>query len=424
MLESQISFLVAPTALDANLLDHFAKQSGFIVRKTPGFSADGFLLSCLKAISTGKASFRALARCLVQGGAKPLSRQALHYRSNHSGVEFLREVARELTGKLSSSAVSHEFTRILIQDSTQLRMHRGNVEHFRAVSNQGGPTAGAKLDCIGEIFSGALVDTKITEGHTQDKTSGPRLLDHLTPGDLVLRDMGYFDIKSFKVIEECGAHWISRLHGMAAVTLPCGKPLEKLLKRTSLNTLDEPCVMVTEKQHNCRLIAIRTPEPLAARRRALKRHKRKLNKTNPNKNSLVREGWTIYLTNLPAEQWSAAQIHLLYGQRWNIEIRFRALKSSTEMKSALNRKTNRHHLEILLFAAVIQSLLCTLQHQRIRCLQHPRASEATIELVSSWLQSVILVMRRINDPIRYDLRHLFPEKRKRKSLQHKLKALF
>lgn len=145
MLESQISFLVAPTALDANLLNHFAKQSGFIVRKTPGFSADGFLLSCLKAISSGKASFRALARCLVHGGAKPLSRQALHYRSNHSGVEFLREVARELTGKLSSSAVSKEFTRILIQDSTQLRMHRGNVEHFRAVSNQGGPTAGAKL---------------------------------------------------------------------------------------------------------------------------------------------------------------------------------------------------------------------------------------------------------------------------------------
>lgn len=426
MLESQISSLSGPTGLDAHLLDLFAKQTGFVVRKTTGFSAGGFLLSCLKAVSTGKASFRALARCMVHGEAKSLSRQALHYRSNLSGVEFLRKVASHLTGKLSAStsAAGEGFSRILIQDSSQLRMHRGNVEHFRAVSNQGGPTAGAKLDCIGEIVSGALLDTKITEGHTQDKTSGPRLLDHLSPGDLVLRDMGYFDIKSFKVIEERGAHWISRLHGMAAVTLPSGKLLEKSLKSTRLNTIDEPCVMVTEKRHNCRLIAIRTPEPLAARRRALKRHKRKLNKTNPSKNSLVREGWTIYLTNLPADQWSAEQIHALYGQRWNIEIRFRALKSSTEMKSALNRKTNRHHLEILLLAAVIQSLLCALQHQKIRLLKHPRAVETSIELVSAWLQSVILTMCRINDPIRCDPRHLLPEKRKRKTLRQKLNALF
>lgn len=303
-------------------------------------------------------------------------------------------------------------------------MHAGNVGHFRALSNNWGPNAGAKLDCIGEIHSGALLDKKITEGHTQDKTSGPRLQDHLMHGDLVLRDMGYFDIRNFKVIEECGAHWISRLHGMAAVTLPCGKPLEKLLKHTRLDTLDKPCVSVTDKHHNCRMIAIRTPEPLAARRRALKSIKRKLNKTNPNKNSLIREGWTICLTNLPADQWRAGQIHALYGQRWNIEIRFRALKSSTEMKSALNRKTNRHHLEILLLAAVIQSLLCALHHQKIRLMKHPRACETSIELVSAWLQSVILTMCRIDDPIRCDPRHLIPEKRKRKALRQKLNAVF
>ena len=52
---------------------------------------------------------------------------------------------------------------------------------------------------------------------------------------------------------------------MAAITLPCGKSLEKLLKHTGLDPLDVPCVSVTDKQHNCRLIAIRTPAPQAAR---------------------------------------------------------------------------------------------------------------------------------------------------------------
>ena len=46
-------------------LESLAKESGFIVRKTKGFSASGFVLSLIKSVITGKPSFNQLALTLV-----------------------------------------------------------------------------------------------------------------------------------------------------------------------------------------------------------------------------------------------------------------------------------------------------------------------------------------------------------------------
>ena len=62
-----------------------------MMREAPGFSADGLLLTGLKAISTDDASFRTLARRHVHCGAKPVIPKALNCRSNASDVEFPRE---------------------------------------------------------------------------------------------------------------------------------------------------------------------------------------------------------------------------------------------------------------------------------------------------------------------------------------------
>jgi len=148
------------------------------------------------------------------------------------------------------------------------------------------------------------------------------------------------------------------------------------------------------------------------------------NSTNPTKQSLIREGWTIYLTNLPAGQRDAEKIHRIYSQRWGIEIRFRALKGSTNMKEALNRKTKSHHLSILLRSIVVQSLLAALLHQKISRSKHRHAVLATIELAANWLSQTLPVMRSVDETLSYDPRHLIPEMRKRESRSSRLKALF
>lgn len=414
----------ATLELASDDLEELASQTGFIRRKTRGFSASGFLLSCLKAVGTGKASYRQLAVTLGQSQPKSLCRQALAYRSNPQAVGFLELVMGRLAGKLSSTLTAKCFKRVLVEDSTQMRIHHSNVSSFRGVSNNSGPTSAAKIDVIEELGTGALLEAELTEGHVQDRSLGPRLLGMVSEGDLVLRDMGYFDVKAFEEIDRRGAHWISRLHGQAGVSLSNGKPLEKLLRSTELDRIDIDEVHVTANGYRCRLVATRCPEQVASRRRAVKKHKRKLNGTNPGKRSLIREGWTIHLTNLTSDQWTGEQVEEIYSQRWGIEIRFRALKGNTNMRKALNRSTNARHLRILLLSAMIQAVLTSLLHQKMMRQNFRRASSATIELVANWLSQSLQAMRCVEEPIAYDPRHLVPDRRKRTSRAEKLMGLF
>lgn len=159
------------------------------------------------------------------------------------------------------------------------------------------------------------------------------MLDEVREGDLVIRDLGYFDMAGFQRIEKVWAHWISRLHGTAEVVLDNDKPLETLLQSTDQSTLDLR-VRVTAKRHGVRLIAIRLPEEIANRRRQQKKDKRTKNKTSPKKGTLIREGWNLYLTDLNEDQCSLEELVRFYEQRWQIEIQFRAIKQSTAMKKA------------------------------------------------------------------------------------------
>ena len=403
-------------------LEEIARETNFIQRRTAGFSGHGFLLSLFKAIGHGQASFGQMAVNLNQTQSKSLSRQAVHQRVDESAEEFLKKVILELdyrAWKKVATNSDHPFNRIIIEDATQLRMHRKNHPHFRAVANSTGATAGAKFDVINELESGKTLDIKVVEGHVQDRTLGPRLLEQVEPGDLVLRDMGYFDVESFAAIEGKQAFWLSRLHAMAGVTLQDGSNLEELLSNTQKNVLDLD-VSITAKRHHLRLIAIKCPQEVADCRRARNKKKRILNKTNARKQSLVREGWTIYVTNIGDELFTPSQIHQFYAQRWAIEIRFRAFKGSLHMKKALNRITSASHLRVLLQAAYIFAQLTARVTNALAAQWCKSMAEVSIEKVAKWLMASIGSTQALDKPLPLDPRHIFMDKRRRPSLAQRL----
>src|SRR5690606_12847931 len=59
------------------------------------------------------------------------------------------------------------------------------------------------------------------------------------------------------------------------------------------------------------------------------------------------------LTNLTKEQMSVTQLMAVYRARWAVEIQFRAWKQSLNLGKALNRRSNGHHLQALVLAAMI-----------------------------------------------------------------------
>lgn len=397
-------------------LSAIATQCGLIIRHNRKFSAEGFLLSLLKAISTGHASFNQMAISLGDSQPQTLSRQALHQRMKPEVISFLREVLDDVgraTLRDNANDENLPFGRILLEDSTQMRMHAKNHTSFRAVANNSGATSGAKVDVIMDLMSGELLRQKETQGYVQDRSLGPELLTMIQKDDLVLRDMGYFDVNSFAYIESQDAYWLSRLHGQATAKLLDATALEHILSNTTANFIEME-VTLTEQKHRARLIAIRSSPEIAARRKQQKKDKRRRNGTQPNKRSLQREDWDILVTNISEQKCAAKELVRLYRQRWEIEIYFRAWKQSLQMQRALNRVTSKVHLHALILTAMIFSVLAI---QTRKCVQRWKPKlEISVEKLFIWLSGRLRILRSLKSEIPIDLRHISRCKRKRSSL--------
>jgi hypothetical protein len=69
-----------------------------------------------------------------------------------------------------------------------------------------------------QIFDGDIVYHEFHLGTEQGKTIGYDRLQHVLPGDLVVRDMGRFVLEKFRIIQSLDAYWLSRLQTTADVT--------------------------------------------------------------------------------------------------------------------------------------------------------------------------------------------------------------
>jgi hypothetical protein len=403
-----------------------AIQTGLIKRITKGFCAQGYLLGLLKAVASGDGSLRKLASNLASSvGTASLSKQALHYRVNESAVNFLKKVSTHLLNSVIT-AEGQTFLRILIQDSSQLRLPKQNSEHYRGIGNQWGEKSSSKLDLVTDYLSGDIVDLEMSDGTKQDRISGKDILAHVEAKDLILRDMGYFSTAVFKEIESAGAFYISRLPSNTCVYLDNENhpKLESYLKAQSSSTqqIDITAELTAAKKHSVRVIAIRCNEETTNQRRAKAKEHRKKMGSQPNKLTLEREGWTIYITNLTEEHYSAEQIHKIYSIRWNIEIQFRALKSHAHIRELLNRVCkNKHHLNILMQALMIYAQLTAKSFTALKKAHPQWGIRLSIELVSSWLNKEIQGLKNlISSLVYYDLRHLSSDKRPSRISQSQL----
>lgn len=409
--------------INSELLDHLAKDTGFIRRKTSRFSAAGFFLSLLKAVGSGQSSLNQLCISLAQHQPRALCKQGLAYHFSESAANFLERLLEKVNEVSANVTVAQSrFRRILLQDSTQLRLHPGNAPHFKGMGNHAGATSAAKLDVISNLLTGEYFPSRISDGRYQDRSNGPRIFDYLEPGDLVLRDMGYFDVDSFSRIEELSASWISRLHALVHTWDMEGVCLEERLSSFQGDVLDMD-VRLTHKGHRARLIAIRASEEVKARRRAKGKERRKRMGNTATKRSLEREGWNLYVTSLSREQFRAKDIVTLYEGRWAIEIRFRALKGSARLHELFQRRTNKTTLRVLLTAVMIFAHIGAKAILWLRS-KAPVDRLPSAEKVYQWLANSLLSLANIRAPIPYDIRALCLDRRNRTCLQRKIEPLF
>lgn len=352
--------LTARSLFSVSRLNEIARKTRLVARDSRKFSPANFLLTLLKSVCSGRASFNQLAMSLGSLGAPAMSKQAVHKRIGKFAIAFLLQVISDLITNHSAEALDgfsrSGLKRILVEDSTTFRLPKANAELFPAHGNAAGPTAGVKCDLCYDLLSQQPVSFGLHRATEQDRTIGKETLALARKDDLVLRDMGYFDLSEFAWLEGIGAFWFTRLPLAVLVVSDTGVPLEKLLGNASGNEIDME-VSVGKAGHKCRLVAMRADNRTTEKRRRERRRKaRELGKAADGA-ALIRDGWHLMLTNLPADRITAAALAGLYRSRWAVEIQFRAWKQSVHAAAALNRKSNKWHIEALVCSSMIVALM-------------------------------------------------------------------
>jgi len=422
MLENQFKNKPA-TKLELILskVEGIARNTKLVVRESRKFTASAFLLTLLKTVATGKASYNQMSSTLGYCDLRPMSRQAFSQRMGEKSENFIKETLSEaMVQKWGGKKIikTQYFLRILVEDSSQYKMHKKNNEEFPGHGNSKSDSSGCKIDLSFDLLTGCPLLQILDKATAQDKTLGKKLVDLVQPKDLVLRDMGYFIVKEFQRIETMGAFWLSRMPANVCAFMEDGRTLDECLKSFKGKKLDEPVNLFNEKGHRVRLIAIRAEKQVAEKRRRDRMKTAKKNGKTPTKKSLLRDGWHIMVTNVDNDKMDAEDLVKLYSLRWQIEITFRAWKQSGELMKALNRKSKATHLRTLIYASILWLLISMKTAATLQSGLDKNEQVVSLEKMAMSMITYIMTLTCLADLSKYTphLPHVLIESRKRDSL--------
>lgn len=397
------------------------------MRQSARFSAHGFLMALIQSVLRGNNSLNHLAIGLGQFECKPMSRQAMHQRLSETSSSFLLGVLRHMMKARTRSLVELDekltFKRLLIEDCTVLPMHKSNHEIFPGNGNGRHKTAGAKIHLLADWLSGDILESGLHTARSADQGLSAEVLHHVRKDDLIIRDMGFFHFDTLEEIEEAKAYWLSRLPAGVSGCDTRGIALDTRLRKEQRNQIEMTVYLGRYGQKKCRLVATRLSKAQTEKNRRQRRRNAKRHGVNASKRGLLRDGWSILVTNLTRKEASPKLLHNLYSLRWSIEIQFRGLKQSCRIEKVFNHKADHYQMEALLLAAMIHQVMTLKLHSSIRR-GESRGSinqEISYEKLCDALAIYLLSLTRmtISHPFEPHLRHLKHDRRKRQTLYAK-----
>ena len=344
-------------------INEIAIQTGFVRRKPNKIKPLNFLLGYFIIILTGGNSLSMFAATLGLLSKCRISKQAIYKRIREPLIRFLELLlAKVLSSNMDlrdKRSLRSKFNRIIINDSTGIQLDSKLSGYFPGNRNQTDKkTAILKIQAFFDLLTEQFCYFSFSPYTKNDQKASGDILDIVTAGDLIIRDLGYFVLSVFNQINLLGAYFLSRLRYNVYIYEPNGHTKIDLLKKLKkFVQLDIDVIIGAEKKLPARLVAIPVSEQIAAqRRRRAKRDRR----NNPSKNHLALLGWNIFITNTDRKQLDTQQIAKLYDCRWRIEIIFKSWKSHfniENMPSASLLRVLSYVYAMLIFITIFQTYL-------------------------------------------------------------------
>lgn len=345
-------------------IESIAICSRFKIRNSGKISALNFLTSFFTLILGKCYSQRQWAIALSFISNESIAFQSIAKRLNYRTLNFVKSVIAAAIIKNSNlKSCLHQmeglstFNRILVEDSTCVKLPSALFHEFPGPSNQNGKDiAMARIQLCVDIKNGDYVNYGLASYRDNDGSYAAKILDYLKPNDLVLRDLAYSSNNIFNQIEEKSAFYIARLKINSVMYTTDNEELISLdevlrqVERNGLSYFESNYILGRQNKLQCRVICIKlTQAQILKRIRQIKKNGNRNRK--PSKKTSYLQTWNILITNIERKDFSGQKIYELYSLRWHIELIFKTWKSYIKLDSIFKscQGPNRITPEILLY---------------------------------------------------------------------------
>jgi hypothetical protein len=343
-----------------------AASSGFYKRKsdfTPAMFFD-MLLYCASRIENLSLS-QACSNVKTYHGLN-ITKQSIDGRFTEEAVLFVKEVLKELLERQLSKVfcpdLFSKFSHVRIKDSTKFLVADHLREHFKGC----GGSAGTSQACVCiqyeyDLRSGKILDLNVTDGTRNDSTDASETKEKIHKNDLVLRDLGYFNLSVLNGFADQEAFFVSRLNTSVLVFEAetqerIGfKELYGQMRKQQLTQCEKQVLVGKQTQANLRLAVEIVPEQVYEERIRKINKKNKENGWTTSEDYKARCRFNLFITNVLAEDLSINEVMMLYRLRWQIELMFKNWKSVCKIDKIQPVKYER--FACLLFAKLILIML-------------------------------------------------------------------
>lgn len=352
-------------------IEELAIESGFDRSSRHKVSASNYVASFFYCIGNCSITLQGWANSLMLLFTISVSKQAMDKRSSQERqVVFCQNLLNKcIEIQLSNRELSTHsikllegFEQVYLQDSTCLSLPENCAEFFPGShSTAGNATATARLQVTTCLRTDELVDVHLTNYRKNDQGDAYRVIEKLKPGDLLIRDQGYFVLEAFEQIAQAKAFYLSRLKAGVHVFDENDQQIDLLKafesrKRNGITVFEQQVKVGAKIKLDCRMIVTEVPEKIFKERKA-KALKNRSAKANHSQEYLELLRWNVLITNAPDSLLPRENAAKIYRLRWRIEILFKCWKSAFKLQEVFsgNKQINptRVRITILLYLAYI-----------------------------------------------------------------------
>jgi hypothetical protein len=350
-----------------NEANQAGRASGFVQRQSKFDGAALVQTLVFRYLSDPDATTDDLAQTAATLGI-PITGSGILQRCNKAAATCLhtvlgKAVQRVLAADPMMDSILARFLGVSVQDSTTIILPPELADVWRGC---GGSTnhgdAALKLQIALNLRTGSLAGLEVQHGRDSDCQS-TTCTQAVVAGALYLADLGFFKLARFREMDDADAFWLSRGKAGTVIYDADGQRWDEitdLLERSADgNVVDIPVEIGARERLPGRLVAVRAPQEVVdQRRRRLRKLEQQKGKT-VGARRLALCAWTVFLTNVPADRLTVAELLTLARARWQIELLIKLWKSHGKIDESRSQKPYRVLCDIYakLLAMVVQHWL-------------------------------------------------------------------